>query len=229
MAVLIVAATEFEIRPTLGHMAFLGKENESLLHYRFRSMSVDVLIPGIGMMQTAFHLGKILDPSTYSFAFNAGIAGTYHDRLNIGSVVNVVEECMPEMCAEDGEKIISMFELGLMDPDAFPYRSGKLHNFRIPPFSCLENLARVKGNTVSKVNGISENIKKTTRFFPADVESMEGAAFLYGCLTEGMPCVQIRSISNRVEERDKSRWNIPLALKNLNKVMLDLLREVEKG
>ncbi|HSN50370.1 MAG TPA: hypothetical protein VLR52_03985, partial [Bacteroidales bacterium] len=59
-----------------------------------------------------------------------------------------------------------------------------------------------------------------------DIESMEGAAFFYACFMENVRCMQIRSISNRVEERDKSRWNLDLAFKNLNKTLLNLLNEL---
>jgi len=226
MSILLVAATEFEIRPLLGQMAFQRKDQDRLHHYRFRSTAVDLLIPGVGMMQTAFHMGKLLGKSRYSLALNAGIAGTFNPSLKIGSVVNVTEECLPEMGAEDGAAFLSMFELGLIDPDDFPYRSGKLINFRMPSSPALNLLPKVIGNTVNRVHGTLESIEKEKALFPADIESMEGAAFLYSCLSESIPCAQIRSISNYVEERDKSRWNVSLALKNLNKVLFDLIQEL---
>ena len=50
---------------------------------------------------------------------------------------------------------------------------------------------------------------------PADIESMEGAAFFECCLRQGVPFAEIRAVSNQVGERDHARWDIPLALKNL--------------
>jgi futalosine hydrolase len=55
---------------------------------------------------------------------------------------------------------------------------------------------------------------------------MEGAAFLFACLSEKIPCAQIRSISNYIEKRDKSRWNVKLALDNLNKSLMEIIREI---
>jgi len=55
---------------------------------------------------------------------------------------------------------------------------------------------------------------------------MEGAAFFYVCLQEKAPFIQIRSISNYVGEQDKSKWEISLAVKNLNNVLLDILAEL---
>ena len=50
---------------------------------------------------------------------------------------------------------------------------------------------------------------------------MEGAAFFQVCEKFNIPCLQIRSVSNKVEKRDLQKWDIDLAVKNLNE-------EVEK-
>ncbi len=51
--------------------------------------------------------------------------------------------------------------------------------------------------------------------FGAEVESMEGAAFHYVCLQQKINFLQLRSISNRVGERDKSKWKLKRQLKTL--------------
>jgi len=38
--------------------------------------------------------------------------------------------------------------------------------------------------------------------------------------------VQIRSVSNYVEKRNKENWNIPLALKNLQSILIELLEKI---
>ncbi len=45
---------------------------------------------------------------------------------------------------------------------------------------------------------------------------MEGAALHYVCLQEQIPFVQIRSVSNYVGERDKTKWKMKEAIENLN-------------
>jgi futalosine hydrolase len=54
---------------------------------------------------------------------------------------------------------------------------------------------------------------------------MEGAAVFYACEQEGMPCAQIRAISNYVERRNKASWQVDLALKNLNDWLQKFLLE----
>ena len=52
---------------------------------------------------------------------------------------------------------------------------------------------------------------------------MEGAAVFRVCNDFNIPCMQIRSVSNFVGERNKKNWNIDLAVKNLNLYLKKLL------
>lgn len=36
--------------------------------------------------------------------------------------------------------------------------------------------------------------------------------------------IQIRAISNYVEKRDKSKWNMPLAINNLNEFLIEFVK-----
>jgi futalosine hydrolase len=225
MKFLIVAATRFEIRPLADRFAFVQKEDDSLSHYQFRNDKVDILITGMGMTASAFYLGKQLPGSNYDLVINAGICGSFKDSYPVGKVVNVTGESFCELGAENNDQFISLFELGLLDPDEPPYRSGKLLNNSTPKGSALRSLDRVNGITANTIHGHPETIRKLREQFNPDIESMEGAAFFYSCLLSGVQFHEIRSISNFVEERDKSKWDIPLALANLNNVLFEILKE----
>lgn len=228
MHLLFVAATFFEVRPLFDKLRLIGKSSALLSTYKFRDIPVDLLIPGVGMVPTAYHLGRQLSIQSYDLVINAGIAGTYNASLPLGAVVNVTEECIPEFGAEDGTKFLSVFELGLADPDEWPYRNGKLINYSNfePLGSYLETLIAVKGITTNTVKGSAESIARMRSQSNADIESMEGAAFFYAAAMAGNPFYQIRSISNLVEERDKSRWNLKLSLKNLNNSLEEILSSI---
>ena len=81
----------------------------------------------------------------------------------------------------------------------------------------IEKLPKVNGITVNTSHGNDPSIKKVVDRFHPIVESMEGAAFMFACENERIPYVQIRAVSNFVEKRNKDKWNIPLAIENLNK------------
>jgi futalosine hydrolase len=186
------------------------------MRFRMEKHTVDVLVPGVGMLVTAYHMGRQLGSVRYDLAVNAGIAGSFRPDLPIGEVVEVTEDCVTELGAEEENGMVSFFELGLMDPDAHPYRQGKLVNDRRMSIPALEKLRKVTGSTVNTLHGFADGIKRVKFNSSADVETMEGAAFLYSCLSAGIPCTQIRSVSNFVAERDKAKWDVKLALKNLN-------------
>jgi futalosine hydrolase len=55
---------------------------------------------------------------------------------------------------------------------------------------------------------------------------MEGAAFHYVCLLEKIPFLQLRSISNLIGERDKTKWKMEKAIQNLNENLISLLNKL---
>jgi len=76
------------------------------------------------------------------------------------------------------------------------------------------------------VHGNEASIRKISNRINAEIESMEGAAFFYACREAGLPCMQIRAVSNYVEKRDRDSWQIGLAIKNLDKFAAEFLKEL---
>ena len=85
-------------------------------------------------------------------------------------------------------------------------------------------MQQVHGISVNKVHGTVESINTMETSFPfAQVESMEGAAFFYASLQYGTAALQIRSISNYVEKRDRENWKLKEAITHLNEVLQEML------
>jgi futalosine hydrolase len=207
MNLLIVAATDFEIEPFL-------KEN----------ISGDILITGVGIPSTVFHLTKKLFGKKYDLAIQAGIAGAFNHHLKLSEVVAVKEETFADLGIEENGKLYSLFEKGFMNENEFPFENGWLKNNHL----ILEkiNLPYAKGITVNKIGDDALQNKMIEEKFSADVESMEGAAFHYVCLQQQINFLQLRSISNYVGERDKSKWELPNAIENLNKELLKIIEKL---
>lgn len=82
---------------------------------------------------------------------------------------------------------------GIADRDGFQLKAGKF----LTVSTCSGS--RVRGDTLAKrYGGICEN--------------MEGAAVALIAAIYGIPCMEVRGISNLVEDRDLSRWDIPSAV-----------------
>ena len=224
MKILIVAATEKEISPLLSELKYQYELGKNLKRFLHKSTNVDVLITGVGMVPTAYWLGKTLAENQYNYAINLGIAGSFIPELPIGSLVDVREDILAELGAEDGSQFIPFNSLDL-EKDEF-LGDGFFTNLSPLDPPSVTTLQKVRGITVNTVHGNEASIAKVYSRLKPMVETMEGAAFLYACSTADLQCLQIRAISNRVEKRNKASWNIPLALENLNSFALQLLNEL---
>jgi futalosine hydrolase len=174
--------------------------------------SADLLVTGPGTVATAFEMARILERKNYEAAINFGIAGAYHADLAPGEVVEVVEDEFADLGADDRGVHLSIFEMGLVDPDSHPFSAGKVYPFGSLP---VTGLKKVKGATVNTVSGETAAIEKLLKRTNAEIESMEGAAFFFACARMQVPSMAIRSISNRVEPRDKSKWQMKGAMDGL--------------
>ncbi|MDI6743850.1 MAG: futalosine hydrolase [Thermodesulfovibrionales bacterium] len=79
--------------------------------------------------------------------------------------------------------------------------------------------------TVSTATGTHRRARQLEKRFSAICENMEGAAIAHVCAMYGIPMVEIRGISNIVEDRDKSKWDIRTAAENCQKIILTLVKE----
>jgi futalosine hydrolase len=223
MKILIVSATWLEVKLLADELEFIEESAHSLKKYKLFEIEIDILITGIGTTFTAFHLTNTLHENKYQLVINAGIAGSLTSELNIGDVVSVVTDEFADLGIEKEEEFLTLFDTGYMDANEFPFEHGVL---RASDFNGLIELKKVRGITTNKSHGRLTSIAEIKSKFNAQLESMEGAVIFYVCNWIGVPCIQIRSISNFVEPRDSSQWNIPLALEKLNLSVKDVLQKL---
>jgi futalosine hydrolase len=178
------------------------------------------------MVPTAVWCSRTLAAGEYDMALNVGVCGTFDRALPLGTVVHVVSDRLAEVGAEDGEAWLSIHELGLLDENEFPFHGGELVNLAPPDNAALRALPAVGGITVNTVHGSDRSIARVLARTAARVESMEGAAFMYACLTHGLPFAQVRAVSNIVERRNRAAWKMPEAIAALNVAAVDILDHV---
>ncbi|SHM07950.1 futalosine hydrolase [Chitinophaga sp. CF418] len=209
MKILVTAATTFEIQPFMDHLA--GKN--------YRNCQVTTLIGGIGMMHTAYQLGRQFASSRPDFAIQAGIAGCFDHSWEMGKVVIIDKEQLGDLGVEDDQAYKDLFDIQLWQPDQPPFTNRQLIN-PLKDIPHLPELPIASGVTINTVSGSERTRQLLLDKYKPEVESMEGAAFHYACLLEKIPFLQLRSISNYVEVRDKSKWKIQLAIKELNDTLI---------
>ena len=193
MTILIVAATENELT---------GFDSN---RYPF----VDVAYTGVGVPAVLLKLGLVLAQKKYDLIINVGIAGSFFKSIKIGEIVNIRHEIFADLGFENSKSFIP-----LSDTDFSKLQ--KTHFSNPNSFEFLESYRSVNAITVNTSSGNKKTIALRKEIFDADVESMEGAAVFYIGLEYNIPFIELRAISNYIEERAPENWNIPLAIKNLN-------------
>lgn len=226
MKILIVSATYLEIEPLLLQFDFEKEINQKLRRYNYNKHNIDVLIPGVGMTCTAYWMGKTLNSKLYDVAINLGLAGSFDDNFPIGTTVNITADRISKLGAEDGETFLSLVDMDLIVDEDFILNQGEMKNTIPLKNPVIDALEKVSGLTVNTTHGDDSSILKIKTLFNPQIESMEGAAFFYACLFEGITCTQIRTISNKVEKRNRDNWNIPLAVKNLCATGLNIINNL---
>ena len=169
------------------------------------------------MVATAFELGRVLHESKYDLLINIGIAGCFDRNLKIGEVVQVISESFVELGAEDDQQFIPIEQLGY-GKSKFTSSLLQGQNMQLP------FVAQRHGITVNKVHGNADSIAKIKQLSPNScIESMEGAAVFFAADKMDLPVIELRGISNYVEKRNRATWNIPLAIMNSNKALIETL------
>ncbi|MGC9376002.1 MAG: futalosine hydrolase [Bacteroidales bacterium] len=223
MKILIVSATEKEIFPVKKNLK-INVSNACMMKYTVvKDLVVDYLITGVGCTFTTYALSQKLQAKKYDLVINAGIAGSFNPNLKIGDVVWVEQDEFAGLGIEDGNSFYTLFDKKFLDSNDFPFKNGQLENPNQFEQNIFQSLQKVKAITSDIAHGNENSIEKIKQKFSADIETMESAAFFYVCLKEDVRFMAIRAISNFVEERNSQNWNIPLAIKNLNHKLLEII------
>ncbi len=194
MRTLVVVATSAEIAPI-----------EAALRAR---TDVDLVITGVGMVATAAHTSRQLARGDYGLALNFGLCGSFDPALTPGAVVHVVADRLSELGAEDAEVFLPVESLGLPSDHV-------VENTQPPAIAALAELPRASGITVNTVHGCDRTIAAVVARCRPQVESMEGAAFMYAARLAGVPFAQVRAVSNVVERRHRAAWRVAEAVEAL--------------
>ena len=209
--ILVVAATAKEITPFIELTRTGGLNN-----------NIDILISGIGLTASTYHLAKQLALKKYGLVIQAGVGGSFDLTIPLGAVVAVKQDAIADQSVVELERLKTLFDLNLVPQDQYPYKKGWLIN---PNKEVLKKtkLKIVKGISVNQISTSKQMIKFYREVFDPVTESMEGAALHYVCLMEKVPFVQIRSISNYIGERNKQKWDMMNSIVNLNETLIKII------
>ncbi len=217
MNILLIAATHIEIAPAVNFIRQQGDNKHMPLP--------DVLIGGIGLTATSYHLTRQLRLKNYGLVLQAGVAGCFNKNLSPGSVVVVKKDAIADQSVVELKQLKTLFDLKLLPENQFPYTKTWLVNTH-SEWLKKTGAKQVNGISVNEITTSKQKITFYNEKFSPVVESMEGAALHYTCLMENIPFVQFRAISNYIGERDKKKWNMKESIVNLNTTLIQFLQQL---
>ncbi len=215
---LIIASTVHEIEPFLKSL----RKKEGL---EKRDLNMDLLITGVGLTATTYALTKQVSLKRPDLVIQAGIAGSLDKKIKLGTVYQVSEDRVADEMVIERKKLLTVYDFGLRDKDQYPYQDEWLKN----PHGDLvrrSELPALRSISVNQISADNKLISLYRRKYKASLESMEGAALHLVCLSEKIPFLQLRAVSNYTGERDKSKWKFDKSIRELNKSLAKLLKNL---
>jgi len=212
---LITAATAFEM--------------EAFLQACSRAEPFAQLITGIGPVEAALQLTAYLATNSRSFkgVINLGVGGAYCREQESAELLDI---CLAErevlgdlgICYHDAVEPLRGESLAVLD--SFPLDSGLLTQAAI-----LLNRGKIRYKrgtfvTVSCVSGSRQRGHMLARQHQALCENMEGAAIARVCHHFSLPLLELRCISNLVEDRNLQNWQIKKACTRCGEVAAFLVQ-----
>ena len=197
---LVAAATEFEMNP---------------FQAACRIDSVRMLVTGIGPVETAVNLSVWLARrgETVQGVVHFGVAGAYQQPEGKNSP-QLLDICLAE------QEILG--DLGICFADRIERFSGP--ELQAPDTFVLDRSLLAKAGsilwssgipfhsgtfvTVSCASGTARRGELLAGQYQGMCENMEGAAVARVCAEFKLPCLELRCISNLVEDRDMKRWQL---------------------
>ncbi|PZR58946.1 MAG: futalosine hydrolase [Candidatus Meridianibacter frigidus] len=179
----------------------------------FTSMPhVEMLVTGVGPVESGVSVARALAQSSYELVINAGIAGAFPGAADIGQGVVVSEEFM-FLGLENGEPLALPGGARVVDRVS--------SDLALVDRMLEQGFAAKRGLTVCAVTATQQSAEGLAAY--GDIESMEGFAVLRAAEMAGVAAIEVRGISNFVTDRAESKWNFDEGARGLEGVLISLL------
>jgi futalosine hydrolase len=215
---LVVCATEFEMHALTDRI-------------KPRQDKWVMLVAGVGLVETALSLGRFLEQQKNKGEIQAvlsfGVAGAYL-REDTKSAA-LLEICLAEQESFGDFGICHADHIEPLAKDLIHRTSYKLDAGLLDKAEALlsrESLPAKRGNfiTVCGVSGTKHRGDILCSQYDALCENMEGAAVARVCEAFNLPLLEMRTISNFVEDRDLTKWKLKDACEQAGKAAAILLK-----
>ncbi|WP_299976307.1 futalosine hydrolase [Desulfobacula sp.] len=230
---LILCATHFEIAHFLtlhpGDSKRLTQTGLTIISGKVHHKTYDLMITGPGVFNAAHALTVYLEHSSPALILQTGIAGVFRQTgYNIGDVAIATREHyihtgIQTDCLENAPLPFDLIDANpLTRKGIYMFEQERVDYYHeiLSQALSANNINITKGPFIT-VSSITSSFKQAALLYSAFspvMEAMEGAACAHIAILYDIPVIEVRSGSNFVGERDKSKWDIDLAVKQLGRV-----------
>jgi futalosine hydrolase len=192
---------------------------------------------GIGKANAAAAATSLIERYHPELVVNTGCGGAYPGSgLSVGDLAVASDETFGDEGVLAPNGWMDMKDMGLpllSEGDRLWYNSIPLARHEAQKAMKLAGshgvkLTRGRFVTVSCCSGTKERGLELARRYQAVCETMEGAAIALTALRYGVPCLEIRGISNLVEDRDLSRWDLNRAVEAAQRFVIKIIEETDR-
>ena len=194
---------------------------------------------GIGKTSAAAATATLLNHVCANRVIMLGCAGAYPaSGLKVGDLAIASEEILGDEGVLTPQGFLDMEQMDLpvarvgercyynrfpIDPQGLTSLKALLHDYAIN-----ESIQCCCGPfvSVSTCSGTASHGALLHQRSGGIAENMEGAAVAQVCVMYQIPFIEIRAISNMVEDRDMSRWDLPGAMERAQHAVLHLLSQL---
>ena len=192
---------------------------------------------GIGMVNTAQALTAALEHLNPALVLQIGIGGAYlASNLGPGDLALATEENYGELgvLTPAGWRPAEEIGIPILSTDRDYYNAYPLDPTLVAKAERIlkqsgEPVARGPFVTVQQCTGRRDIGDALAARFNAICETMEGVAAAHLCTLYAVPFLELRAISNRVEDRDKAAWEIPRAVHRAQTAVRKLIPSISEA
>ncbi len=249
MTVLLLTATaveQAEVASRLDDPVVSRRHGRDRRYGRLAGVPVRLIETGIGLVNTAQALTSTLSMDLPDLVIHFGVAGAYGaSGLGVGDLGVADCEIYGELGVRTGEgwqgaEIIGIptARIGAPEVDHYNHFAADA-NLVGAALSILDrdetwgaDRPGVKAGpfvTVQECSGTTALGDERARRFDAICENMEGAASAHVCAMESIPFLEVRGISNLVEDRDRDRWDLETASARAQRAAATLVEAFAAG
>lgn len=193
---------------------------------------------GIGAVNTAHALTCALQAFQPALVLQAGVGGAYPAAgLGIGDVALASEENYGDLGVRTpaGWQSAELIGIPVLQQDASYFNRFPLDMDQVSRAEQILLDGAWEGGrpalcsgpfvTVQECSGLASLGEERGARFAGLCENMEGAAAAHLCQLYRLPFIEVRGISNLVEDRRREGWDLPLACRRVQEAAFRLIEE----